>query len=301
MVSLPTLPPALRKRVLRLLDMKTILQLRASSSQYMDMVVDELREEMEAAAAPYVPRPRALLDFLPSMDAYIGGSALIPFFVRDVHYTANALEVFVPFLHVRELCNHLEREQHAREEDDFGSDDDFDNYLPPRASRGVTQYRTPIGIVKVITGRFVDPLAPIACAWSSLHVCFANGRYFGHGYPALTLAHRGLVGDGVGEESEVCARTQRCLDRGFDMRMSAGAWPEFAGKLPCPAGDYVCAAQPRCFTDAGAMSCRMRPLETDTIHTTVMWRLDYRPCGGRCLSREASYGILDAFQRFDAL
>ncbi|RDX39935.1 hypothetical protein OH76DRAFT_1300946, partial [Lentinus brumalis] len=235
--------------ILLLLDMKSLLGLRPCSRAFLRMVTEELKDHMEQVVTPFVPKPRAFLDHLPSVEGYIGGSAAIPFFVRDACYRANALEVFVPFHTVLEFGRHLTRVQQAREEDDFGSDDDFVDYLPHRASRSVTRYRTPAGVVVLICGCFMDPLAPIACAWSSLHVCYANPDYFGHGYPRLTMERRGLIGDGIGEENEVCARMRRMRKRGFDLRASPRAWPEYATLAPCAARRFACHTQPRNFLD----------------------------------------------------
>ncbi|TFK81672.1 hypothetical protein K466DRAFT_454331, partial [Polyporus arcularius HHB13444] len=235
--------------ILRLLDMKSLLHLRPCCHAFLDMVTQELHDHMEDIVTPFVPKPRAFLDHLPTVDSYIGGSAVIPFFVRDARYLANALEVFVPFLHVLEIGRHITQVQGGQEEDDFGSDDDFDDYLPHRASRSVTRYRTPAGVVILICCRYIDPLATIACAWSSLHVCYANPTFFGHGYPGMTLERRGLIGDGIGEADEVCARMRRMRNRGFDLRVSARAWPEYARLSPCAARRFACHTQPRNFLD----------------------------------------------------
>ncbi len=301
MASLLTLERPLRRRIFLDVDLKSLLVLRQCSSDYLDIVVDELQDQMEDVVAPFVPHPRSFLNFISTVNAFVGGSALIPFFVRDARYRANALEVYAPFLQLIPLCNHLQNHQCAREEDDFGSDDDFEDYLPHRGARSITRYGTPVGTVNVICSRFDDPLTPIACSWSSLHFGYANAEWFGHGYPHLTLHRRGIIGDGVGEEEEVCGRMGRFLRRGFDLRMTARAWPEYAQHYPCPHAKFVCPTQPRYFKDTGAMACRMWPLGSDRVHTTVMWRMDFRPCGGPCLDISAGEGILGPYDHFAAL
>ncbi|TFK88574.1 hypothetical protein K466DRAFT_453784, partial [Polyporus arcularius HHB13444] len=231
------------------LDLKSLLILRVCSSEYFDIVVKELQDHMEDIVAPFVPHPRSLLNYLPRVNGFLGGSAVIPFFVRDARYRANALEVYVPFTELVPFCHHMRNHQSAWEEDDFGSDDDFEDYLPHRGTRSITRFGTTAGIVNVVCSRFQDPLTPIACSWSSLHTGYVNPVWFGHAFPRLTLQRRGIVGDGVGEENEVCSRMERFLGRGFDLRMTARAWSEYAHHLPCPKSQYVCHTQPRSFKD----------------------------------------------------
>ncbi|RDX39822.1 hypothetical protein OH76DRAFT_1490813 [Lentinus brumalis] len=256
-------------------------------------------ETLYGVVAPFLVKPGDFLRCIKPLDVYIGGDGALSFLQRECSTTVDALEIYVSDDDWRHIIYHLTFSQHAYQVPCPVVDNVGPAWALMHGLDSVITMRTPKGdihVYRVLPN--IDTLTPIARAWCSLHVCYVNVHHFGAGYPSMLFANRALLSDG--EDVDDTDSCNLYVDRGFDIRLSADYWPDIANPThTCHAAGWMCPAQARTFTDAGALRCRMEPLVTDPVETCVVWRLDTRPCGGTCVMDGG--GVLAPWQFYDSL
>ncbi|KAI0686396.1 hypothetical protein C8T65DRAFT_747419 [Cerioporus squamosus] len=294
------IPPHLQLHVCKFLPLPALLSLRLSSHKYLELVKDALHQKLCEVVAPFIPKAEEFIHMLNVLDAFIGGDGALSFLLRDEPIDVDSLDVYVGNIEWKYLVYHLTFTQGAYEVPcPHPSQNASPSWLPAHGVESVIRMCTTKGDINIYcTSTYQsDPLTPIARSSSTIHFSYVNGRYCGTGYPSLLFQHKGLLSDGDPDDTDY---TQLYISRGFDIRLTARAWPEFrhAGE-PCAAHKWSCTAQARRFTDRGALFFRFEPFAYPTLHCTVIWRLDRRPCGGQCLMD--GLGILREWQIFDSL
>ncbi len=277
------------------LELRSLLLLRRVSRAFCRAVGYMLRRTLELRCADYVPRPLSLLKTLTFIRGYVAGEVAVGWLMRSPRWPSLTLDVYVAAGLLRLVLDELTKNQAGivvgvTEADE----DDEEGHMERRAVEACATVYTSVGVVRVFESTIPDALATIACLHASVDMTYANFDYFGSAYAAMTLSRRGIVVDWEDGESEL---VEKWWKRGVDLRMSARAWPEY-GQEWCAAARWSCHAQPRTFWDKGAMRCRMMPLDIREFRSTVIWRLDQRPCGGPCLSSTAGHGILAPEDKF---
>ncbi|KAI0745218.1 hypothetical protein C8Q76DRAFT_789638 [Earliella scabrosa] len=285
MRPLPQLDEAAYARIAYFLDFRDMTRLRQCSKRTLAGVGMEHRASLCRIVGRFVPDPQSLCEALEERHAFVGGSCALLFFLRDVDFQPSNLDVYVPREEGERILEHLVQVQGAHrvetaQQDDFGIT--FD--LQERHLSDIMTLHTAKGVVQVHCSRTCDALPAIARSWCSLLVNYVNPRHFGSAYPWLLFQRRGLVGEWTEEEE---AHVTKYAGRGFDIRISVNFWEDLDIE-GCGSNKWACATQPRMFIDAGAMRARTSPLHVRPINSTSRWRLDYRPCGGRCLADRRS-------------
>ncbi len=276
------------------LDIRGLLLLRLACRAYCRAVGGVLRRTLELRCAAYVPDPLSLLDTLTSLGGYVAGDIAVAWLLRTPRWESLTLDLYVAAGDFHIMLEELVENQSGVIAEVTEAEEEEDDELEQRAIDTIASVYTNVGIVRVFESSIPDALATIACLHSSVDITYANLEHFGSAYPRLTLARRGLVANWEDGETEF---VEKWWSRGVDLRMSARMWPDFGGQW-CAASRWSCHAQPRTFWDRGAMRCRMVPLDTRDLRSTVVWRLDYRPCGGSCLLPAAGHGVLGASEKF---
>ncbi|RDX42768.1 hypothetical protein OH76DRAFT_1488394 [Lentinus brumalis] len=294
MARLPTSPSA-QDVIFARCCVRSLLNLRATSKACLQMVTDMLYRSLLTLCRRYMSKPTLFLRALTFHRAFIGGSVAVRFMTPESPFDCDTLDVFVPYDEERDFLRRLCRDQGAKISTIRYGTDDGEGWLREHALVSVTVLHTTVGTMRVHRSVAIDALAPLVCGWSSLHVTYVNAKHFGTAFPGLLFQHRGLVGDGIAGEVEL---VDRWLRRGYDLKMSARAWQEYRHPAPCAASRWVCHAQPRRLDDIAAMRVRMRPLEDRPLMSLVVWRLDSRPCGGRCL---CGGDILQSWDKYGVL
>ncbi len=291
MCSIPT-SPAAQHIIFARCDMRTLMRLRACSKRCVDIVRNVLRRSLLALCKPFLPKPELFVQALDFHRGFIGGSVAVQFMIREVPFACNTLDVFVPYDEDRDFVRRLLKDQGGKVDRVRQRTDNGEHWLEEHALLAVTEVHTRLGKIKVHRSVAIDALAPLVCGWSSLHITYVTWKHFGTAFPSLLFKHRGIVADGIAGEAEL---VERWLRRGFDLKVSARAWEEYRDASPCPL--WVCHTQPRGLDDFASMRCRMRPFTDRPLISLVVWRLDSRPCGGRCLAP----GVLQAWDKFAVL
>ncbi|RDX56127.1 hypothetical protein OH76DRAFT_1337867 [Lentinus brumalis] len=294
------LPRHIQLHVCGFMPLRQLLKLRLCSHEYLHLVKDALHHTLYETVKPFMPKPEAFISMLDDLDAFIGGDGALRFLLRDEPIVVDTLEIFTSNQECKYLIYHLTFVQGGYEIPcPFPNREASPSWLPMHGAESVTKMSTSKGNIHIYCTQSYqnDPLTPIARSSSTIHFSYVNGRHFGTGYPSLLFKHRALLSNGDPDDTEY---TRLYISRGFDIRLTARAWPEFQGTTqPCPAHRWSCTAQARSFSDRGALACRLEPLVEPKLHSTVIWRLDCRPCGGPCLMD--GLGILRHWQLFDSL
>ncbi|TFK91368.1 hypothetical protein K466DRAFT_596202 [Polyporus arcularius HHB13444] len=275
-------------------DMRSMMTLRACSRRTLSAVASVLRFNLRQLCKLTVPKPDQFFDELVRIYAFIGGEMAVRWMLRDFSWPCNHMHVFVPALQFANIGLELTHVQHSELMAIREADEDEDGSMRPNGVERIGLFYTPSGFVTVYESTTDDPLAPIACLQSSVEVAYVNPLYFGHGYPTLLFAYRGLLAGWAHDEREYVIAW---AGRGVELRLYAEGWPEYGGRR-CPARSWACPAQGRRFTDGGALRGRINPCETTALHSGVIWRLDVRPCGGECLGLDSVDGDLAPDQKF---
>ncbi|TFK88330.1 hypothetical protein K466DRAFT_443006, partial [Polyporus arcularius HHB13444] len=226
-------------------DMKSLMTLRACSRATMSAVAEVLRYNLRHMCQRILPDPDEFFEELLRCYAFIGGEVAVRWLLRDFTAPCEHLEVFVPALQFANMGLQLTHFQRGDLMAVREADEHEDGTMRPNAVERSAVFHTPTGVVTVHESTTDDPLAPIACSQSSVEVTYVNPRYFGHGYPTLLFALRGLLAGWFEGESEYVIHW---AGRGMDLRLYAEGWQEYAG-LQCPAARWACPAQGRRFID----------------------------------------------------
>lgn len=276
------------------MDMRTLLTLRCCSKSTLLAIASLLRRNLEELCREFLPKPEHFVSCLARSHAYLGGDAAIRFILRQSNFPVRGLEIYVGPDHMSSIYYELQLFQGAAMGTIAQAEDEEDGWMEKHALESVTYAWTSSGHITVHESISDDPLAPLGCRRTSLEATYVNPSHFGTAFPSLLFQHRGLMADWSDGETEEVMKWGR---RGFDLRLSARAWPEYRGQH-CAAAWWACHSQPRSFSDAGAMRCRLEPLKRSRLQSTVWWRLDTRPCGGRCLRADEGHGVLGRAAKF---
>ena len=297
------LPPTLQRRICGYLDLQSLLRMRRCSKHYLALITNVLTEDLEDLLGSFVPLPSYLTALLVDRNAFIGGAVAMHFLLRDadlscIRALTPHLELYVPQEHYDAVIHHMETRQRGRKFDYDPPDDvNFSDWKEDHALQDVVGVETPYGTVHIFCAMGSDALAPIARAWSTLHISYTNGVLLGTGYPQLLFERRGLLGDMASPEADLAmCKAYEALN--FDIRLDASAWFKqglHVGETPCCADLWCCHVQPRRFDHAGALRCKIDVFvdRAKVAGTWVTWRMDIRPCGGSCLM---DVGLLENWQ-----
>ncbi|TFK85192.1 hypothetical protein K466DRAFT_601393 [Polyporus arcularius HHB13444] len=272
-------------------DLPTLLVLRSCSHNALTVVGEVLRASVSLLCRQFLDDTAAFLQELSHCRGVIGGQVAVRFMLRDLPFVPESLEVYVPPDVHLEMQRHLLDTHHMTLLVSFDSPENADEaWLADHALHYTDVLRTQQGRT-IILHRCseAEPLAAVACAPTSAEVTYVSPEGFGTAYPALLFQHRALVADWAHDDRNIGALLDWRRRRGIDLRMAARVWPEYRG-MYCAAAKWVCHTQPRTFTDGGALAVRFSPLQGPREESTVMWRLDGRPCGGSCLHVEDAHG-----------
>ncbi len=276
------------------MDMRTLLTLRCCSKDTLRAVTLLLRRNLEDICAQFLPKPEHFVASLARARAYLGGAAAVRFLLRDSSFPLNGLEVYVACDKMSLIYHELQLYQGASIGAIVQADDDEEGWMETHAVESMTHSWTSTGAITLYESSCDDPLAPLGCRRTSLEATYANPSHFGTAFPSLLFERRGLLADWSDGETE---HVMMWGTRGFELRVSARAWPEYRGQY-CAASSWVCHSQPRSFADDGALRCRLEPLSRSRLQSMVLWRLDTRPCGGRCLRADEGHGVLGRKAKF---
>ncbi|KAI0683564.1 hypothetical protein C8Q76DRAFT_601086, partial [Earliella scabrosa] len=208
-----------------------LLKLRLCSKALYNFVAAELFRSLQDLLALYVPDPIALGQMLIGLRGYVSGEAALRFLVRDaIHHSAFAatLDLYLPYESYARAMHHLLFVQKGTYDPGFPHGPNGTRTLPQRFMThhylaDISTVSTSQGVVRVFRSTTSEALAPISCAWSSLHVIYVTPRVFGAAYPSLLFAHRGVLGDGHPQERQLVAMHARA---GFDLRLDVSLWAE---------------------------------------------------------------------------
>lgn len=269
------------------LDMRALMPLRQTSKGNLDLVGWELRQRLERLVGDYVPDASEFLTVLTARSCYVGGEVALRFMLRSATFKPSHLDIFVSPQHYLAIESHLVDDQGAIERSHATADGTNTRDLEDRGQFGMSWLETPIGKVVLHSSCTTDALVPISRAWCTLEVTYANLDHIGTGYPRLLFAGRGLLGDGVRDETR---RVQMARRRGLEVRLMPDVWPDLELQ-GCARAKWVCPTQPRSMVDEGAMCVRLFPLQTRRVEASNTWRMDTRPCGGPCLHDQSPWGL----------
>lgn len=277
------------------MDLRTLLRLSRCSHAYHTLFVTALMGDLHHVVDAFVPHPSEFLHALELSRGFVGGEAAASFLLRLTTPLPPVLEVYLPHSTFLPFLHHLLFIQRAMRIPWLMSRNAPPFWLPLHGIQHVVTMRTTHGDIHVYRSASNDALLPISRVGLTPYMSFMNPRYFGTPFPSLLFKRRALLGEGAGDNTY---DTEHLLSLGFDVRLTARAWPEY-NVPPCPAHHFVCTAQSRTFTDAATLACRIDPLHGRRLNSLVVWRLDVRPCGGTCLMDGA--GLLQHWQLFDYL
>ena len=288
MAQWTSLSRAIHLVVCSLLDMRALMPLRQTSKANLDLVGAALGQSLEQLVEGYVPDALEFLNLLTARSCYVGGEVALRFMLRrDATFKPSQLDIFVSPEHYLAIESHLVDYQGALQGRHDNADGTNTRDLEDRGQFAMSYFETPVGTVVLHSSCTADALVPISRAWCTLEVTYANLTHIGTGYPTLLFGGRGLLGDGVRDETE---RVHLAHRRGLDVRLMPDQWPDLQ-LTGCGRVEWVCPTQPRSMVDRGAMCVRLFPLETGRIEASNMWRMDTRPCGGPCLHDQSPWGL----------
>ncbi|RDX52568.1 hypothetical protein OH76DRAFT_1345253 [Lentinus brumalis] len=292
MVAFSNLTRATKAHLCIHLDLRTLLCFRATSKDHLELATDEFKRSLLSLARRFIPRPEQLLAALDHTSGFIGGSVAVLFLLRDRSFIPRSLDVFIPRDAWWRFEAHLLHAQNASRVGMVlptadGDEEDNDDILQQRGLVRIAVFRTHLGIVRLFRSVAPDALVPIARSWGTHLVAYVGPGHFGHGYATLFFQRRAVLGDLLRDEAERVRAYQR---RGFDIRLSPTQWSDLRLQ-GCGEESWICPTQPRSFDDDGALSVRMRPLQTEALESEVVWRLGGRPCGGPCLEVTDELGM----------
>ncbi len=268
--------------VCRHLQLPELLHFRLCSKSLLALSSEELMTTMAVLVRDFVPDVENFLDALILHDAVLCGDVALLFMLRDNSFVPKTLDVAVPNDEFVPFVTFLEREHRAH----LSS---FRTCADNRGIRAIAHLWIGSAELTVLCSTGMDPLAPIPGSVASHLVVYVNPSYFGSPYPSLLFARRALLGHG-GSPAAQLACVKEAIVRRFDIRLDVRHWPEYQELRGCGGEKWACASQARHFHDRGALAARIKPLVAKPIRTWVVWRLDSRPCGGRCF--EDRNGIL---------
>lgn len=152
--------------------------------------------------------------------------------------------------------------------------------LPSRRGVAATSHlRTSKGDVHVFQSNSRFALLPVTMSTLSCQISYVNATHFGTAYPDLLFWRRALLAHMCRSRS---LSVSSYVYRKFSIRLFVNHWEDRAEEGQCAAEYFECPAQVRTFTDPGSLWGRMRPLQSPPLRQRLAWRLDVRPCGGRC-------------------
>lgn len=259
-----------------------LLDMRTTSRHFDLAVAIELRFTLYRLVRRFIASPGHLLLKLEETHTSVGGSAALLFFLRNASFHPNNLDLFVPHDAYPILLHHICVEQGGTVERLRTTMDPDGQDLEDRSLDSIATVQTARGHILVHRSANHEALAPVARSWCSAHVTFVNPRYFGTAFPNLLFARRAIVGT---FSFDVGRLVRKYRNLGFDFRLATHMWSDL-DHPQCAAGHWACHTQPRTFNDAGAlcapMTSRMEE-RPSAFRSDMRWRLDVRPCGGRCL------------------
>ena len=280
--------PILWTRICQNLDMPAILKFRTASTSALRITITELSTSLERLLGPFVDKPSELLTTITHMQAFIGGDVALRFFLRAAEFTPLALDIHVAHGDLESMVEYLCNDHGATKLPHRGPPTPPDALYTQFIERQV-RLRTPTGReLRVIESAIDEPRAPIACGPSSHLFVYVNAAAFGAAYPKLLFAKRGLLGRATVDPVEV---VRNATKRQITVRARAREWDDlhFPG---CGATKGLCATQGRTFDDQRALCARVDPRAGQRLASGVIWRLTVEPCGGGCLMRPDSRGLL---------
>ncbi|KAL1940341.1 hypothetical protein VTO73DRAFT_8913 [Trametes versicolor] len=263
--------------VVQLLDIPTLMVFRGTSKECMSLVNIVLRSDFKQILQVAVPDVEMLLYAMDEMEGFVAGYAALAFFRRRSHDITLPLQLFVPDWAFTTMAHHLRTVQHATLLDSTIRNDEVS---------GIDATATFVGTTaEIILYASVSEasLLPVARFYNSALMCYIGGSHFGVVWPRLTFKSRGLVGD---EVEAGCALRRNVLKRlGIDSKLYAWMWPGVGRPQECASSDFLCPAQPRYFTDGGALRIAWEAFgNTGDMNCDICFRMDGRPCGGVCLT-----------------
>lgn len=282
----------LQLHVCNFVDMESLLHLRSCSRQLQQLSIRAFMDDLRLILNSFLPHPSEFLQALRSTHAFVGGEGATSFLLRLTTPLPRILEVYVPTHTYLQFIHHLFFVQGATRVPCLLFKNLPPFWVPLHGLEDVIRIRTTRGDMYVYRSGSEDALLPICRAPLTPYISFVGPDYFGTPFPSLLFQRRGLLGDGSGDDSD---DTEHLLRVGFDICITARAWPEYDVNV-CPAHASVCTAQARMFTDRASLTCRVCPLATKRLKSSVVFRLDVKPCGGPCFV--GGGGILQEWQLF---
>lgn len=263
--------------VVRSLDFPTLMAFRAVSRDCMSIVTAVLKSDLKQLLRLVAADVDLFLYALDEMEGFIGGYAALSFFQRLRLHPSLPVEIFVPRLSFTPMISHLQHLQGATLLDTSLAHD-----LTTSCVVATSTFVLDSTVLLLHASVSEAPLLPVARLSNTALLCYVGARHYGVLWPRLTFASRGLVGDDVAQ-SEL---HDDALNKvGVDTKLYAWMWPVYGAPQRCASASFLCPAQPRFFTDRGALRVSWEPLgNTEDMDCDICYRMDDRPCGGACLS-----------------
>lgn len=298
------LPIEMIRVIVNKCDLATLLALRRTCVALYTKSHEILMSDRQRLLQRYVERQDVLWQHLDDARAVVGGFAALGFMLRDHDACGHTLDIYASSNQGRLLEQVLEEDpdldlsvvQVQRLEDDY-------RQIRRHVSRTVT-FATKNGcFIKLHISLSLSTYDPIATSLTSALINWVSPHAFACGYPALTLARRGLAlldGDPGSMEDHLAASLR---DIGFDVRPDPTTWPQYAAIAPpsrrswqfaCMRMWYVCPHQGRFFGDEGSLLTvfdllgvnhnDLKRQRRSPYGIGVAWRISipYMPCDGPC-------------------
>lgn len=303
------LPVELIREIVDNCDLKTVVDLRATSRFLAGHSEAILRQDRRDLLRPVCQNPDALWQHLRNAKAVVGGLAALSFILRDPSIRTTTVDVYVCNTEGDALEDLIAKDASLQltlqQSHDWNVNDthvDSNNVLR------TTTYAAASGTtMKIHTSRTLSPLTPIATACTTALMNWVSRDAFACAYPALTDNRRALGSLPYGHHHTTQLLFNRLLLHGFSMKTHTAQWEDYANTLPpsvepdrypCARALYLCVDQGRFFGDQGCMvavfelfSNSRRKLQADQqppYGIGAAWRLitTHRPCNGPCVTRD---------------
>ena len=149
----------------------------------------------------------------------------------------------------------------------------------------------------MVASQYGNAVLPICTSYNTATAVYVGPRRFGMLWPRLTFARRGLVGRVTREGSDVYDQFLDLID--VEIKLWPWCWPDL--QIPpqtCGASSFLCPAQVRHMRDPAVMHATYDPLSLvpQPWMPETYWRLDTRPCRGRCIEEHPYLGNLSGLQ-----
>ncbi|KAH9852847.1 hypothetical protein C2E23DRAFT_729789, partial [Lenzites betulinus] len=287
--AMPVFSRCITALIVSNMDLPTILVFRTTSRENLCIAKQELRKTLRSILSQFVPKPGMLAAKLNRLNAVVGGSAGLAFFLRHLDVCPTHLDIFIPIGCMPPFFHHILTDQSGTLIFPVMPTNGVDPLPENLPDEECFTFRTPCGCINLWQSEAHTPFLPIVTGPTSLHILYVSPRHFGCAYPKLLFSTRALVArpDTSGFDSVV----SECVRLKIDLRFFTNGWEDLASHGPCASKVFLCPSQQRTFSDAGSLRGRMNPLVDGELDAEVVWRrgdsMSLSPTSTLCIDEES--------------